>query len=216
MKSPRVALLHTVLAGLVAALLPLSASAGIKCWTNDDGVRECGNAIPPKYAQKAHREMSAEGITLSTTKRAKTKEELRKEREEAARLAPVRAEQARKLRERKMKDRVLLSTYTTEKDLTLAHEGQVIAIDIRIDHTEKILNQLERSLDQLRSEAAKLERSGKPITPSFESKIAKVERQMHNTSSMIEQRRLQKADLAAQFVADRDRYRELKGLKRSD
>ncbi len=213
MKSPRVALLHAVLAGLVAALLPLPASAGIKCWTNDEGVRECGNAVPPEYAQKAHREMSEAGITVSRTKRAKTKEELRKEREEAARLAPLRAEQARKDRERKMKDRVLLSTYTTERDLTLAHEGQVIAIDIRIDHTEKILKQLERSLEQLRAEAAKLERSGKPVTPNFESKIAKVERQMHNTSNMIEQRRLQKADIAAQFVEDRDRYRELKGLK---
>jgi mRNA deadenylase 3'-5' endonuclease subunit Ccr4 len=160
--------------------------------------------------------MSEAGITVSRTKRAKTEEELRKEREEAVRLAPLRAEQARKDRERKMKDRVLLSTYTTERDLTLAHEGQVIAIDIRIDHTEKILKQLERSLEQLRAEAAKLERSGKPITPNFESKIAKVERQMHNTSNMIEQRRLQKADIAAQFVEDRDRYRELKGLKKSN
>ena len=212
MKSPRVALLPTVLAGLVAALLPLPASAGIKCWTNDDGVRECGNAIPPEYAQKASREMSDAGITLSKTKRAKTEEELRKEREEAARLAPVRAEQSRKMRERKMKDRVLLSTFTSEKDLALAHEGQVIAIDIRIDHTERILKQLERSLGELRTQAAKLERSGKPTSPEFESKMAMVERQMQDSSSFIEQRRLQKAELAAQFIKDRDRYRELKGL----
>lgn len=213
MKSPRVALKPYLLAGLVAALLPLPASAGIKCWTNNDGVRECGNTIPPEYAQKAYREMNEGGITVSTTERAKTKEELRKERQEAARLAAIRAEEARKIRERKAKDRVLLSTFTTEQELTIAHEGQVAAIDIRIGHTKRILEQLEQSLGQLRSQAAKLERRGKPITPEIESKIAKVERQMQDSYSLIQKRRMQKAELAAQFAEDRDRYRELKGIK---
>jgi len=216
MKSPGIALLPYVLAGLVAALLPLAASAGIKCWTNNDGVRECGNAIPPEYAQKAHREVSEAGITVGKSRRAKTKEELRLEREEEARLAPILAEQARKLRAREAKDRVLLNTFTSESDLILAHEGQVTAIEIRIDHTEKILKQLERSLEELHSQAARLERNGKPSTPAFENKIAKLERQMRDSSSFIEKRRLQKAELAAQFVQDRDRYRELKGLEKSN
>ncbi len=216
MKSLRVALLPYALAVLVAALLPLPASAGIKCWTNDEGVRECGNAVPPEYAQKAHREISKSGMTVSTTKRARTKEELRMEREEAARLATIRAEEARKIRARKTKDHVLLSTFTTEKDLARAHEGQVAAIDIRIDHTGKILKQLEQSLEQLRSQAAKLERNGKPVTPELESKIAKVERQMQHSHSSIEKRHLQKSALATQFAEDMDRYRELKGITKSD
>ena len=58
MNAPRVSLLACALAALAVALLPLPASAGIKCWTNDDGVRECGNTVPPKYAQKAHRELT--------------------------------------------------------------------------------------------------------------------------------------------------------------
>ena len=213
MKSLRSALISYLLAGLVAALLPLPASAGIKCWTNDDNVRECGNAVPPEYAQKAYREINKEGITVGTTERAKTKEELSKARQEAARLAVVRAEETRKLREREAKDRVLLSTFTTEQELTIAHEGQVAAIDIRIGHTRRILKQLEQSLEQLRSQAAKLERRGKPITPELESKIAKVERRMRDSYSFIEQRRTQKAELTAQFAEDRIRYRELKGIK---
>jgi chromosome segregation ATPase len=213
MKIPRAAMMPYLLAGLVAALLPLPASAGIKCWTNDEGVRECGNAIPPKYAQKAYREINEEGITVSTTERAKTKEELRTERQEAARLEAIRAEEAAKIRERKSRDRVLLSTFTTEQELTIAHEGQVAAIDIRIGHTNRILKQLERSLGQLRAQAATLERRGKPITPELESKIATTERQIQDSNSYIEKRRLQKAELAAQFTEDRARYRQLKGIK---
>ena len=197
---------------LVTALVPLSASAGIKCWTNDEGVRECGNAVPPKYSQKGHREISDTGITLSTTDRAKSKEELRIEREEAARLAAIRAEEERKIRERETKDRVLLSTYTTEQDLKLAHQGQVAAIDLRIEHTELILKQLDQSLAELRGKAAKLERKGKPITPELKNQIAKVKAQRDDSEAFIEKRRIQKAELAAQFNVDLNRYRELKGL----
>ena len=212
MKLTSIAMLRIALALLAAALPPVTSAAGIKCWTNNDGVRECGNAVPPEYAQKAHREITETGITVSTTERAKTKEELRKQREEEARQAAIRAEELRKKREREAKDRVLLSTFTTERELKLAHEGQVKAIDVRIGHTEKILKQLEQSLEQLRSQAAGLERSGKPITPELKSKIAKVQEQMQERRDFIESRRVQKEELAAQFNQDLDRYRELKGI----
>lgn len=212
MDSSRVALFSCALAVLVAVLIPAPASAGIKCWTNNDGVRECGNVVPPEYAQKAHREMTETGVTVGTTNRARTPEELKKEREEAARLAAIRTEEARKIRERETKDRVLLSTFTTEKELAVAHESQVAAIETRIGHTEKILKQLERSLAQLRSEAAKLERSGKAITPDLKNKIAKIEQQMEDRHKFIENRLTQKSELAAQFSKDLDRYRELKGI----
>ena len=216
MDAPRVSLLPCALAVLTTALLPLPASAGIKCWTNDDGVRECGNTVPPKYAQKAHRELTGEGITVSTTKRAKSKEELRIERAEEARTEAIRTEEERKLRARKAKDRVLLSTFTTENELSLAHEGQVAAIDLRIDHTEQILGQLKHSLEQLHTQAAKLERRGKPITPELESRIAKTQQKMQDSHNFIERRRQQKAEMAVQYASDLDRYRELKGIKKSN
>ena len=212
MKSPGEAFLRYAFAALLIVLLPLPTSAGIKCWTNDEGVRECGDAIPPEHAQKGHREMTETGVTVSTTDRAKTKEELRVLRAEEARLAAIRAEEARKVRQRKLKDRVLLSTFNSEEDLTRAHEGQVAAIDVRIEHTEQILRQLENTLEDLRGQAAKLERSGKAMTPELERQITRVERQLQDSHKFIEKRRLQKAQLAAQFAEDLDRYRELTGV----
>ena len=214
MNFPREAFLRYALVALVAVLLPVSASAGIKCWTNDEGVRECGNAVPPEHAQKGHRALTAQGITVSTTSRAKTKDELRTERAQAARVAAIRAEEARTAREREMHDRVLLRTFTSENDLIMAHEGQVASIDLRIEHTEQILKQLERSLEELRAQAATLERTGKAITPELEDKITRVERQLNGSHSFIEQRSLQKAELDAQFAQDLERYRELKGIKK--
>ena len=94
------------------------------------------------------------------------------------------------------------------------HEGQVAAIEVRIGHTKKILKQIQRSLKELRSQAAKLERSGKPITPAIKDKIAKMEQQLKDRHTSIGNRRLQKAELAAQFSEDLDRYRHLKGISK--
>ncbi len=38
-----------------------TAQAGkIKCWTNSDGVRECGNIVPQEYTQGGHDEIDTE------------------------------------------------------------------------------------------------------------------------------------------------------------
>jgi ElaB/YqjD/DUF883 family membrane-anchored ribosome-binding protein len=92
----------------------------------------------------------------------------------------------------------------------------VAAIDIRIDHTEQILGQLERSLEQLHNQAAKLERRGKSITPELENRIAKIQQKMQDSHSFIERRRRQQAEMAAQYTEDVARYRELKGIKKPD
>ena len=65
------------------AMLLLSATAAqakFKCWTNNEGVKECGNAVPPEYAQQGHEVMNKHGVARES-KKAKTLEELTQERE---------------------------------------------------------------------------------------------------------------------------------------
>ncbi|MDX1434741.1 MAG: DUF4124 domain-containing protein [Gammaproteobacteria bacterium] len=211
MKARGTGLTPLVLGAMLTGLAPFPTAAGFKCWTNKEGVRECGNVIPPEYAQQEHRELSSTGVTLNKTSRAKTEEELRKEREEQARLAAIKAEEERIRREKEARDRVLLSTFTTEEDLLLARDGQLAAIDTRIMHTQQVLTQLEGSLEQLRAEAASLERSGKGLSDELLEKISAVQRQIESSATFIAERRRYKEELAAQFEADLLRYRELKG-----
>lgn len=211
MKARKAGLASLALGVMLTGFMPLGASAGFKCWTNKDGIRECGNVVPPEYAQQSHSEISETGITLNKTSRAKTDEELKAERAEQARLAAIKAEEDRKKREKAAHDRVLLSTFTTEEDLLLARNGQLANIDTRISHTERVLSQLEASLEELRAEAATMERGGKGITPELMQKIAKVQQQIKGSHAFIDERRRYKAELTAQFEADLLRYRELKG-----
>ena len=64
-----------------------SVQARMKCWTNNEGVKECGDTVPPEYTQQGYKELSKEGIVKDETKRVKTKEELEKEREKARAVA---------------------------------------------------------------------------------------------------------------------------------
>jgi len=193
---------------LALAGAPAGARAGIKCWTNDQGVRECGNVVPPEYAQQGHERVSEQGIVIERKEAAKTPEELAEE----ARLAAEKAERERLAAEQARRDRVLLDTFTTEDDLILARDGKLRAIDSRIEHTAQVQEKLEARLRQLRKEAASQERSGQKVSDEVLEQIAEVKRQIRDNEAFIEARNAEKRQLQAQFEADLERYRELKGM----
>lgn len=205
---------HRVLLAAVALMLGISAtstSARIVCWTNSEGVHECGNAVPPEYAQQSVERKSAMGLTLERTERAKTAEELERERTERDRAKREMAEQDRLAAEQARHDAVLLQTFTTEEDLKLTHDGKVAAIDSRIKHSEQIVERLEQSRTELQGDAAALERGGKKVPDELHKQIADVQSQIDKTLGDIERRNDERVLLQERFRADLARYRELKG-----
>lgn len=198
------------LALLVAvAVAAPHASARIKCWTNNEGVRECGNTVPPEYAQKSYQELSKQGIKVKTTARAKTDEELRKEAE----AEKLKKKAAEKRKVRAAKDRVLLATYTTEEEMRLTRDEQRGAIDSRIKHAERIVEDLKRKRELLRAEAAKQELSGKKVSSKLLANIKTIDSRIKKQQSIIKDRHRERASLEARFDADLKRYRELKAGK---
>lgn len=193
---------------LTVALYPDSSSAGFKCWTNRDGVRECGNVVPPEYAQQGHVEKSNEGFVIRTQKRAKTQAEIEQERARAEKNATQQQLES----EQTNRDRVLLATFTTLSDLMLTRDSQIRVIDSRIDHTRHIADKLEERRQELMSEAAGLERSGKKVPPSLHQEINEVQRQIQENLSSIDERNRERAELEAKFESDLARYKVLKGL----
>lgn len=211
MQLRRTSLLGIALCVLANLLAPTPAIAGIKCWTNNAGQRECGNAVPPEFAQQGHQELSEHGYTIRSQGRAKTAEELEKERQEEERLAKLQAQREQENATQAQSDRVLLQTYTTEEDLMLARSGQLAALDSRIKHTEQIVAKLERTLAQLLSDAASMERSGRVVSAEHHAEIDKVRNQIQSNGGMIEQRSRERAKIIAKFDEDLARYRALRG-----
>lgn len=211
----KIRLLGTMLLGVAVVLGPnVSSAKGIKCWTNNEGVRECGNSIPPQYSSKAHVRKNARGLTVERTARAKTPEELEAERQSKLAIEREKAEQERLAAIERRKDDVLVRTFATEEDMILAHRGKVAVIDSRIGHSEHTVSVIDRKLEKLRAEAAKLERRGKKVTPKLQNELNSMQLQRDNTVTAIAKRHEEKRLLNEKFEQDLARYRALKQAKR--
>ncbi len=209
-KSGKATLAAGLMLGLVVSL-PVSG-ARIVCWTNADGVRECGNAVPPEYAQQSTERKSKQGITVERKARAKTSEELAAERAQRERMSREEEERQRIEAERAQYDRVLLATFTTEEDLKLTRDGKIAAIESRIKHSQQVGRKLKENLAALQAEAARLERGGKAVSADLEQQIADVRTQIDKNVEEVALREREKVRVSKQFSLDLARYRELKGI----
>lgn len=206
-----------VLTALLCAAVTHVHAARIKCWTNKEGVRECGNVVPPEYAQKGHKEVSKSGLTIKRHERAITAEEKaeREAKAEAERVAKIKAEKAERIERRRRVeqtalDRTLLDLYVTEEDLTLAHERKVQAIESTIKHRRSHIGKLEEQLAKFQKHAADKERAGQSVDDKTLGSINDVQRQIDDSELFIRKRYQEMEKLDVEYHRELARYRYLK------
>jgi hypothetical protein len=216
----RQSIITAVIAAALAALAPAGhgaqapvkgpAGGVIKCWTNRDGVRECGSQVPPEYSAQGHVEISRSGLVVKEQEAAKTPEQLEQERREAARKAEEEKREAQRAAEQATKDRVLLATFATEQDMILAHEGKLATIDSRIRLVQNRQEKLQENLRALRQQAAREERGGKPASQELAQRIGQVEKQIAGNQQFIGDQQREQEALKTRFAEDLERFRKLK------
>lgn len=196
-----------------ALALPLAAEAGIKCWTNKDGVRECGNAVPPEYAQGEHVEKSKGGVVVKKQGRSRTQEEIAAERERRAAEAKAKAEAQAAAAQRAKSDRVLLDTFSSEDDLILARDGQLTNVEAQVKITESHVVKLNKQLDQMIVQAADIEKRGRKVPENLAQNIESVREQIEDQHAFIADKRREQDAIRAKFDADIARFRELRAQR---
>jgi hypothetical protein len=201
--------LRGAIATVALAALPLSATAAIKCWTNHEGVRECGNVVPPEFAQQGHETLSKQGLTTNTAGAAKTREDLLAER--AAADAARKAEM--KERQREQADRVLLDTFVSVDDMELTRDGQVAHLDSQIRLVQSHLEKLQANLDQMIERAAETERRGEMPSAEMIKNIDNVRAQTRENEEFIANKKREQEEIQVRFDADIRRFRILMGLQ---
>ena len=195
---------------------PPGIAGSIKCWTNEEGVRECGSAVPPEYSQKRVEVINERGMVVEVKERAKTKEELEAEKREAERLTKLKQEEQRRLDELRLRDTILLNTFTTERDLKISYDDKIAAVRGIIDITQSGGRTLNENLQAVQKKAANYERAGeKPPQAVFEE-MESLKRQMKDNDRFITQKQEEIKTLQQQYNADLQRFRELKGITPTD
>lgn len=196
---------------LVLALslaMPTLCEARFYRWVDEEGVVHYTDKIPPTQVDKGHTSLSDTGIPLETVPPARTPDELMRERE----LKRLRAEQERLLEQQRAADRVLLSSFRSVDDLVMARDGKLAAVDVVIGVARGNIRREQERLAQMRSEAADLERAGRPIPPHLEEGMAKSERAIRDAYSSIVERERQKETIRREFERDHKRFLQLKQI----
>ena len=202
----------TTLTFICMGLLVLStpAQARIKCWENSDGVRECGETVPPEYAQKSHREISNQGITLEESAKVKTEEE----RLEEKRLLAIQEEEEAKKAEAKAQDKILLDTYSNTDDIQMTSDGKVAALESTINLANKRNEKIQSALDKRTAAAAAAELAGKQPSEELLKDIRSLKRQVKNNNKFIADKRLEQEETRKEYTEKVERFVELTSKRR--
>lgn len=194
---------------LTLVSLSMPAQARIVCWTNKDGVKECGDKVPPEYAQTDRQELSKQGLVVDEKERAKTDEELAEEK----RQAELQAEQDRIAQEEARRDKILLDTFSNIDDIEMTRDGKIAAIQTSISLAEARNQKLQAELEKLVEQAANQERAGKPIPEDLEKDIESLRRQIKTNDDFIADKRKEQDLVREASAKDVERFKELKSIQ---
>lgn len=206
--------LCSILITSAVLLYAQSGVAAIKCWTNNEGYRECGNIVPPEYAQKETRTLNKRGLTTEVKQRAKSREEVLQERQERSEREKAETEAKQKREVQAASDRVLLSTFLTPEDIIAARDRKIAVFDGYLELSQITMKNLREKLEYEQSKVADSERLGKKISKAAIAEIKSLRKQIAAKEAFISQKELEKAQLTEKYDADHKRFTELMKKRR--
>ena len=180
-------------------------------WVDDDGQVHYSSTMPAKQKKKKHQELNKSGFVVNTTEDAKSdeeraadalaKQEADKKAKEDARLKAIQDE----------KDKVLLLTFSSEEELSLARDNRIDVLDSVISLINKSIVSTQEKLDQLQNLAdTNYLSQGKEVPGGLAQKIEHFTRKIENRNAQLELKQSEKDKINEQFELDLARYRELR------
>lgn len=175
-------------------------------WQDNNGEIHYSDTVPAEESR--HERVIYDKFELrqlAIVERAKTAEELAREN----RLAELRREEQRLLKEQLSRDRALLRTYRNEEDLQLALQGQLNTIDARIKVLSSNIKRQYALLDAQIKQAAAIERKGGKAPSDLVENIEATRRQIKQHQLKIAHENQAKQQLRKKFSQDLARFQVL-------
>jgi soluble cytochrome b562 len=201
--------------GIAAALLlAFATGAGAQqkgkklyCW-NENGVRTCGDALPPGATDLARTEINARsGATTREVARALTDAE----RAAAAQAQRRAAADAASAAESKRHDMAMVESYATEADLRKSFGERISLLDDALKGSAMSEANLRRSLVSLLDQANALELARKPVPAALLKDLRSQHAELVKQQRIGAEQRADRAGLDGELAAAVERYRTMKG-----
>ena len=185
---------------------PFVAQAKMYKWVDDEGNMHFGDRIPAKYQVKEHQELNERGITMKHKEAAKTPEQ----KEEEKRLEKERKRAEIVAKKQRKRDRVLLDTYTTERDLILARDSRLEAIDSQIHLAESIIKDSNAKIVSMEEQVTQIKASNRDVPPGLFQRIDNEKQQVEVQTEVMGKHKARRDEIAVQFNSYIERFNTLK------
>ncbi|MEQ1556684.1 MAG: DUF4124 domain-containing protein [Gallionella sp.] len=191
-------------AALTAVYLP--AQAQMYKWQDDKGVTHYGETIPAEYANKDRSELSKTGRVMKKTEVLTPEERQAKAAQDVKVRASLEAEKVSKQR-----DKSLLNTYSNEKEIELSRQRNTQQVDIRIESTNRLLVEANKTLADLQKSVDAKTRAKQSIDAYTKEDLLDAQTAVTKLTAKLDGFKQDKVRLEAKFAADLARYKELAG-----
>ncbi|MBN1379268.1 MAG: DUF4124 domain-containing protein [Gammaproteobacteria bacterium] len=201
------------LAILVAIYAANIQAAKLYKWVDESGVVHYSDKMPPELSKVAHEELDKRGLAVREVEREKTEDERMAEQVEQSMQAQQRRIEAEKLARQRMRDQILLQTFTTERDLLITRDDRLNAIDSIISLTANNNKRTVSQIEEVKGKIARTESSGREVPENLAKTLENLNEQFEKNKSFIELKQKERKEVSDGFTADLNRFRELKGIE---
>ena len=178
--------LNWILAALLAAGLVAPAAAAMSKCVDEKGKTYYYDKVPPPECQgKPTTQMTSKGVVVKKIEGALTPEQQQAKEEETLQSKA----DAQKFKEQQRRDKALLNTYTSEKEIDLAMNRNLEPFDVAIQSIEPRLKNAQDKFAR--------------------SKDAEAEQEVKRLQAEIVRKQEERGKVKARFEFDKQRFREL-------
>lgn len=196
-----------IVTGLLVMAVP--AHAGLNKWVDDQGQVHYGDRVPPQYMRQERSVLNEQGVVIKQVEKGKSDEQIASERKQREESTEVNKQKMIEQRRKSLRDRVLLDSYTTERDILIQRDARVDAVDSQITLTESIIKDQEKKLADVKQRIQSIEKSGREVPENLHKEVIAVGRQLETHYQYVENKNNERQQIIDKFDDDIARFNEL-------
>jgi hypothetical protein len=206
-----------VVASMAACLVALTAgpvlaqqkgNAGLVCWKDKSGKTVgCGDKVPPEYQDNANSVLNQQGMTVNKSEASLTSEQRQAQKSDTEQ----RKADAQKREEDARRDRVLLDSFTNEKEIELKRVRDIEQMEVGISALQLRVKSLTERQAESRVKMDGFKKENKPVPAPLQQDYDRLTAELVKNQEQILQKRKEIGAKNLEFDAMKKRFLAVKG-----
>lgn len=203
--------MHSVRAITLVALLVAIGSAHaqsgkIVCWKDKAGKTSCGDKVPPEY-QDNTKELNKQGVVVKQSATPLTPEQKKAQQAEADKKQA----ENQVATEQRRRDKALLETFSTVKEIDLKRNRDIQLIESNIEAQQTNLKNANDRQADARTRIEQYKKENKPVPPAIQEEADRADSNKAKIQAQIAQKRKEISDKNQEYDEMKKRFAELTG-----